>query len=1138
MRSTQLARAAGRVERDKLGALTTAVDVLQRLIGRLDELKIDVIAVTKEQMEGSRAEVDAESGVIKYDETLSIFDLLAVLSHELGHLILHGRLTDPEASPDPVLASAYGDAGPAAIARYSPRVREEAEANAFSLEFTCPSEVVFSMWHAEPALTIDALAARFSVMPTIVRVQLANALHDSAIGAGPGVERTSKSKGVTLTEEQRLAARSTGHPVLVDAGAGTGKTATLIGRIEFLLEEKAVAAEQILVVTFSNEAAAEVIERISDRFGMDRVKGITISTFHGLGMEFLNLHGGLLGFREDPRLLDEDAQVELIYELLGSVPCPELLLLRDPRETAAKVADHINHCKHQLIAPDALAAKDQEGSASNAATRELVAVFREYERVKSERGRVDFADLIMLPLQVLHSHADVRDMWRAKYPWVMVDEFQDVSRATSRLLRALCGAENPPWVVGDARQAIYRFLGASPENVSDFRADFPDAELFSLEVNYRSSDAVITAANDLAGLMALPSSKEVRLTWRRGSEVQALGTDPVALAEAASDYAERTGVIAQISDWIEREGIPPGDIAVLARRHVDVRNTMLALKDAGIKGQAAGLLTAEGAAGDLAAVLTMADAPRASVGRLAYALGRESQRPTAINHLVRALLAGEQPNGTLANEVEVARAKAESEKFSADGWMSLTSFLFESSSYLRRVLALPDTAERAMTLIEIVSTLSLATAYRATHFGVQPLNARIGFAERLRVRLTETLPVPLIPKPRPDAVRVMTCHASKGLEFSCVIVAGQTVPKMPARHPWLPDALRAQASEDDEQANSLLFVGVTRAKRGVIVTWPTHAGQTARAQAKNLVPLLEAWRGLDRVPVKPWAAKGAPAPTIAAGPIWGFPKSEVVKASALVDSSCPILTYMETILGIRFPEEEVVLYPRFFGIVRKVLRRVAALANESGSQPVSAAVISIVDEEWPIDLYASHPHFAMYRTEALEIALGFASAFTPGAVGSVMLEPELATIGEHTGPKVILDLAAYFQEPSGRIVTVAFRPESYAEKAKGRILNWSELQGKRMSFVLVEANIGNSVPSLFSGEDREIYEFQWSTRKDSLLKEAAGLGHRYRALADGNFTTEVKPHKCDGCRARVSCPHWIGALDPGVLPPSAEFEIN
>lgn len=1100
-----------------------------RLISRFADLRIDVVAVSRAQMEGSRAEIDGESGVIKYDETLRLPEVVEVLAHEMGHLLLHGRLTDRMVPLDPVLASAYADTGAAAIARYSPRVREEVEANAFALEFSCPTDELFATWRADQDVTIAKLADRFSVPAQVVRVQLANALYEVAIGGDARGGRRMRIGQLTLTEDQRRAAQSIGKPVLVDAGAGTGKTATLIGRVEFLIQEKGVRPEEILVVTFSNEAAEELTNRIADRFGAETANAVTVSTFHGLGMEFLQLHGNSLGYDEDPTLLDEDSQAELIYEMLGRVPCSEPALLRDPWGTAVRFVEHINHCKHWLITPEMLGEAIQNDASVAPAGLELVAIYREYERAKFAAGRVDFADLIMLPLRALEEQDAVRDAWRTRFPWVMVDEFQDVSRATSSFLRALCGPNNPPWVVGDARQAIYRFLGASPENISNFRMHFPDAKIFSLEVNYRSSEPVVGAANDLADLLAMPpAGLQTRHSWRCGSDIDPLGSEPIALAEATSDYAERAGIVEQVRAWLCDEGVMAGDIAILARRHIDVRNTMLGLKEAGIKAQAAGLLTAEGPAGDLAGALMIADAPQAAFPRLAYALGRESETPDAINELARRMFAGEETRGPLREQIASVQIKAEEEKFSGDGWVALTSFLFESSSYLKRVLNAADTAERAVALIEIVSTLSLAAAYRATHPNTPPRKARIGFAERLRTRLTETIPLPLMPKPRADVVRVMTCHAAKGLEFGCVVVAGQTVPRMPLRYPWLPSSLRPASSEDDEQANSLLFVGVTRAKRTVVVSWPTHAGQGPRARDKKMVPLLESWRQQRKLRVHVWNEYGADDAMAAGRPVWGFPARGTLKASALGDSVCPLLTYLENILGMRFPEEEVALYPRFFAAIRRSLRQVVILADQTRTRVTEAQADAILDVEWPIDRFGDHPHFDLYRSEALRITRGFAAAFTPGAVGSAILEPELEVVGDTRGPKLILDLVAYFREPSGRVVAIAFRPESYAAKAKDTGLAWSVLTDiKRASFVLTEANVGSTTAILYSGADRAMYNYSLQSRnrkEDSLRREAGSLAERYRALSTGDFTTTVNPFHCDQCRARVSCPHWLGAL--------------
>jgi hypothetical protein len=261
--------------------------------------------------------------------------------------------------------------------------------------------------------------------------------------------------------------------------------------------------------------------------------------------------------------------------------------------------------------------------------------------------------------------------------------------------------------------------------------------------------------------------------------------------------------------------------------------------------------------------------------------------------------------------------------------------------------------------------------------------------------------------------------------------------------------------------------------------------------------------------------------------MWGVRTRSVIKASALDSDACLLLTYLEQYLGIRFPEEETVLYPRFFGAVRRILRRIAVLTNESGHKAGEVEVRGLVDEEWPAERFQEHPHYAMYRGIATNIALGFALEFELVS-GSVMMEPEIRLAEDETKPKVILDLVAYFKRPNGSVVTVAFRPESFAAKAEDGMLGWSKVDdNKRISLVLAESQeaVGTTVPKVFSGTDGRIYDFQWSRKKDSLGKQAAELMARFQALDRSDFATEATPYKCDRCRARVTCPHWIGALE-------------
>lgn len=1197
MRSLTRARAEARAARVKvdavtlddgaIGALEPGMILLAKLVKYLEEtLEVTLVPLSNDLMQGDSASLNTD-GFLKYFQGLNATERLEKFAHELGHKLMHRRLSDPTVPVDPLYTSIYGEAGAIALTRYSKRMREEAEANAFAQEFLCPSDVVFAAWQEDEAATTESLAAEQGVTEQIVRVQLANALHELSVGR----KEAPSKRAVTYSEEQDRAARHTGTPVLVDAGPGTGKTATLIRRLEYLMEHGADPS-QMLVLTFSNEAALELQERIAARFGDKVADAMTISTFHGFGMELLHVHGGSAGgpkgYEPGFGLMDDDGQAELITELIGRVPCPNLKPMSDPADTALAVVEHINHCKHRLRSVDSLdeairqwhvpptqavpdvkgasrevkaeakrikkenEERDKEEERRNASV-DLLALYREYERVKLERQRVDFADLILLPLQLLEKHEEIRAIYRKKYPWVLVDEFQDVSRATSRLLRAICGKENPPWVVGDARQAIYQFLGADADNVRAMERDFPDVTRYPLKDNYRSAEPIVEAANDLAELLG---SNDV--SWRAASDARPLGEHPVAIAEAASDLGEARGVVEQVKNWIGRDGVKPGDIAILARRHVDVRNIVMALTEERIIAQAAGMMTAEGAAGDMAVVLTLADRPAPSLPRLAHALGT-AERVETINATVEFLVKRERKTKAempdvgdesetaaegdeaddpkvsrdLVNEIDMALEAAQGELHSGDGFVALTTFLFNSSDYLRRLLAAEATAERQMSLVEIVSTLTLAATYRSTHKGVKPMRARRGFAERLRSRLTRYVPIPIIPRPRSDTVRVMTCHAAKGLEFPCVAVASQTYTKFPGAYRWLPDAFREDVAEDEDQPDSLLFVGVTRAQRAVVVSFPTKAGEGPNAKDKRLVRLLERWRTASRdgetgvrVHEMVWGLTGGKAAqSVVAGPLWGDVKPVWLKPSVLDEDRCPLETYLEKFLGLSFPEGERELYPLVFGVLRRVLRQMADVAMEAGAPMAEADARALLEKELPKDRWGDHPHYEWYYGIALRAVQGFRDAFRPKRGELTRLDPEMELDPSGSGdPPVKLDLIALYKDASGRTAGIMFRPESYAKIAEDGEINWGKLDGKRASLVLLLGEDANARMQVYSGIDGRIYEYLPSIQAASLPKELDRVRARHAALANADFGTDADRWSCDQCRMRVNCPHWIGAL--------------
>jgi DNA helicase-2/ATP-dependent DNA helicase PcrA len=255
---------------------------------------------------------------------------------------------------------------------------------------------------------------------------------------------------------------------------------------------------------FSNDAAEELMDRIQRKFGSEIASRIEVNTFHGLGVSLIHHHGHFLDIDPSASVIDEVGQQELVFDLLGTVDCSKILKLYDPLETADEIVRHISFLKDRVRFPEDLSKELKNWTPSAEETdqyeraKQFLQVFEAYEAAKKNAKRLDFADLIALPVRIFEQQPALVSAYRTKYRWVMVDEYQDVSRGVSKLLRMLCDVTtNPPWVVGDTRQAIYQFRGAAPENVDEFESDFEGAKVFYLNTNYRSSPEVVKAANQM-----------------------------------------------------------------------------------------------------------------------------------------------------------------------------------------------------------------------------------------------------------------------------------------------------------------------------------------------------------------------------------------------------------------------------------------------------------------------------------------------------------------------------------------------------------------------------------------------------------------------------------------------------------------
>jgi DNA helicase-2/ATP-dependent DNA helicase PcrA len=1133
VRSLKRARERARDIRSEIGGKKEGL--LERVIKYLeDEHQIELISANPDFLQNGHALLKPAEGCLYYDRKYDADPVakLKVILHEHGHLELHGRLKQFCLEPDPVYGSMYAASGAGGLTRYNPRAREEAEANAFATEFLCPQDEAFRLWQSASDSDSSKIAGHFGVSVHTVQVQLAEALFliEDGERSGQGKKRFT---GFAYNDSQLAAATFTGAPALVRAGPGTGKTATLVRRVEYLLEECEAEPGSLLVLTFSNEAAQELEERVADRFGEHVAERIRISTFHGFGVSFLHHHGQLAGL--DAIILDEAGQGELVNGILGKTDCEKLLKLKRPTETVKQIVEHIAYLKNRLYTPESLAAElDQwelaEDDRSKQAARQFVQIFRLYEEEKAARQFVDFADLIALPIKILESEKDLVERYRKKYRFVLVDEYQDVSRSVAILLRHLCGPQNPPWVVGDARQAIYRFLGAAAENVEDFEQDFPGGSRFELNINYRSCPEIVQVANRLASLMEGPDegSAENEARWlAANSNPSSFGIYPVRVAIANSDPAEQEGIAAQVMGWIE-EGVAPGDIAVLARRNVDVRNIVLTLGRLGIKAVTSGLATPEGAAGDLACVVSFADRPKTSLPRIAVALGRGRFDKSVINSVIRWISDNADDEGEFVTQGigEWAKLSAEIQrawrglllhKQSGDAFTKMCAFLFDASDYLRRILALPAGADRSLFIGEITTSLARAARWRIAHREMPRYRSRLRFGEYFRESLNVSTPSLTPPPATTDAVRVMTCHAAKGLEFPFVAVVGQTLSAAPRVHKWLPPNL--QPSGEEGQSDSLFFVGATRAQRALIVSYAGTAGGNMRSRDRKITPLLSRWHSDVNTVRFPQAVTEREQAEI--NDIWGGSSKGPLAASSLDRERCAIKTYLTDFLGARFPLAEKPLYPIFFQMVRRAMERVV---YESVAQDDRSKGIEIFRAEWKANVVDEHQHQQIYFALGQKYVERFVQAARSLPPPDKYLESVLGD--DMAALRLRLDLVASHRAKDGSVIAVQFRPESYADKAKDGKLQWSKLDNAyRISFVLLRQREPKLQPFVFSGEDGVLYPFLWSAKRESMDEEARRAEERYQLFSRRIFTQHINHWKCESCDVHVICPHWLEAVE-------------
>ena len=365
-----------------------------------------------------------------------------------------------------------------------------------------------------------------------------------------------------LNPQQKAALKYIDGPLLVLAGAGSGKTSVITQKIAYLVEQCDIPARNIAAVTFTNKAAREMKARVSKFMSKDKARGLTVSTFHNLGLSIIRTEIKTLGFKPGFSILDQEDCRKLLKELM--VRHSEL-----DDKLLDQVQSSISNWKNSLLEPG-----QATGASNSTGEQGITMLYERYQRALKAYNAVDFDDLIMTPVMLFKQHPEILNKWQRRIRYLLVDEYQDTNLAQYELVRTLVNEKQALTVVGDDDQSIYAWRGARPENLMQLQTDFPDLEIIKLEQNYRSTGRILRAANTLIDNNPHLISKQL---WSE------LGPgDPLRLISAENEEDECERVVNEIIDMRLKRRCKYSDFAILYRGNYQAKLAEIKLQSQSI----------------------------------------------------------------------------------------------------------------------------------------------------------------------------------------------------------------------------------------------------------------------------------------------------------------------------------------------------------------------------------------------------------------------------------------------------------------------------------------------------------------------------------------------------------------------------
>jgi DNA helicase-2/ATP-dependent DNA helicase PcrA len=645
-----------------------------------------------------------------------------------------------------------------------------------------------------------------------------------------------------LNPAQREAVLTTEGPLLVIAGAGSGKTRVLTHRVAHLLAACGAKPNEILAITFTNKAAGEMRQRVTDMIG-PMARAIWILTFHSACGRILRREAERLGYRSNFTIYDQADQLRVIKDCLAELD-------RDPKRFVPRgIHAQISNAKNQLIGPDEYAAR-----VASFYDQTVADVYGLYQRKLFASNAVDFDDMLMLTVDVLQRFPEARERWAKTFRYILVDEYQDTNHAQYVLLKLLGGVAKNVMAVGDPDQSIFAFRGADIGNILEFERDFPNTKVIPLEQNYRSTNSILQAANVL---IANNRERKEKNLWSDLGE-----GEPVHVVETEDEHAEARFVASEIAALIE-QGYSASEIAVVYRTNAQSRVLEDVLVRQGVAYQVIGgpKFYERAEIKDAIAYLQVIDNPFDAVSLMRIAnRPRRGIGDTSISRLV-AFADG------LGISLWEATGRAEEAGLAAASARAVASF----HSVVETLMATATDA----TVAQVLEAVLDRTGYREALEAERTIEARgrienleelVGVAREYEQAAQEPSLSGFLQEislySDQDALRgeddgglvtLLTIHNAKGLEYRAVFMLGMEEMIFP----------HARSIEENslEEERRLCYVGMTRAKERLTMTHAMRRSLFGRSEANLPSRFLDELPelGVERERLRPasWSDYGA-----------------------------------------------------------------------------------------------------------------------------------------------------------------------------------------------------------------------------------------------------------------------------------------